>query len=79
MEGSSKNISLRYDLGSECPNPKLIQSLQFQLQQRVLQAPTNGTIFQLSVNNAGTVLQPGQAIIQIALRSPSVQSTNAQF
>ena len=43
-----------------------IQSLQFQLQQRVLQSPTNGTIFQLSANNAGTVLQPGQAIAQIA-------------
>lgn len=45
---------------------KLIQSLQFQLQQRVLRAPTNGTIFQLSVDNAGTVLQPGQAITQVA-------------
>jgi HlyD family secretion protein len=55
------------DLGSEiAQTQKLIQSLQFQLQQRVLQAPTNGTIFQLSVNNAGTVLQPGQAITQIA-------------
>jgi HlyD family secretion protein len=45
---------------------KQIQSLQFQLQQRVLRAPTNGTIFQLSIDNAGTVLQPGQAITQIA-------------
>lgn len=47
-------------------NQELIQSLQFQLQQRVLQAPTNGTIFQLSINNAGTVMQQGQAITQIA-------------
>jgi len=45
---------------------KQIQSLQFQLQQRVLRAPTNGTIFQLSIDNAGAVLQPGQTITQIA-------------
>lgn len=45
---------------------KLMQSLQFQLQQRVLRAPTNGTIFQLSIENPGSVLQPGQPITQIA-------------
>jgi len=45
---------------------KQIESLQFQLQQRVLRAPTNGTVFQLSIQNAGTVLQPGQMIAQIA-------------
>lgn len=43
-----------------------IQSLQFQLQQRILTAPTDGTIFQLGVDRAGSVLQPGQAIAQIA-------------
>ena len=45
---------------------KQIQSLQFQMQQRVLRAPTNGTIFQMSIENAGAVLQPGQTITQIA-------------
>ncbi|MDV2997804.1 MAG: Leukotoxin export protein LtxD [Chroococcidiopsis sp. SAG 2025] len=45
---------------------KLIQSLQFQLRQRVLHAPTDGTIFQLSVQHPGAVLQPGQAIAQVA-------------
>lgn len=45
---------------------KLIQSLQFQLRQQVLRAPTNGSIFQLSIQNAGSVLQPGQTIAQIA-------------
>lgn len=45
---------------------KQIQSLQFQLKQRVLRAPTDGIIFQLSMQNAGSVLQPGQAIAQIA-------------
>jgi hemolysin D len=45
---------------------KQIQALKFQLQQRVLRAPIDGTIFQISVEHAGTVLQPGQAIAQIA-------------
>ncbi|MDZ8188398.1 MAG: HlyD family efflux transporter periplasmic adaptor subunit [Nostoc sp. ChiSLP02] len=45
---------------------KQIQALQFQLQQQTLRTPIDGTIFQLSINNAGTVLQPGQMITQIA-------------
>ncbi len=45
---------------------KQIQSLQFQVQQQTLRAPTDGTIFQLSINNAGTVVQPGQMVTQIA-------------
>lgn len=51
---------------------KLIQSLQFQLQQRVLRAPTNGMVFQLSVDNAGAVLQPGQTITQIAAQGAAL-------
>jgi len=43
-----------------------IASLQFQLQQRVLLAPNDGRVFQMAVNHAGTVLQPGQRIAQIA-------------
>ena len=45
---------------------KQINSLAFQLQQRVLLSPINGTIFELSIDNPGAVLQPGQAIAQIA-------------
>jgi hemolysin D len=45
---------------------ELIQSLQFQLRQRVLHAPTDGTIFQLSIQHPGAVLQPGQIIAQVA-------------
>lgn len=47
---------------------KQMQALQFQLKQRILRAPTDGTIFQLAVDHAGTVLQPGQPIAQIALQ-----------
>ncbi|MBW4552878.1 MAG: HlyD family secretion protein [Aphanocapsa sp. GSE-SYN-MK-11-07L] len=45
---------------------KQIQALQFQIQQHILKAPTNGTVFQLSIQNPGAVLQPGQAIAQVA-------------
>ena len=45
---------------------KQIQALQFQLQQHTLKAPTNGTVFQLAIQNPGAVLQPGQAIAQVA-------------
>ncbi|MBH8554945.1 HlyD family efflux transporter periplasmic adaptor subunit [Nostocaceae cyanobacterium CENA357] len=45
---------------------KQIQSLQFQLQQQTLRTPIDGTIFQLSINNAGAVVQPGQMLTQIA-------------
>ncbi|MBD2607477.1 HlyD family efflux transporter periplasmic adaptor subunit [Scytonema hofmannii FACHB-248] len=45
---------------------KQIQSLRFQVQQQTLRTPTDGTIFQLSINNAGAVVQPGQMITQIA-------------
>jgi len=45
---------------------KQIQSLQFQLQQQTLRAPIDGTIFQLSIDNAGTVVQPGQTVTHIA-------------
>jgi len=43
-----------------------IQSLKFQLEQRVLRAPIEGTIFQLPIQRAGAVVQPGQMIAQIA-------------
>lgn len=55
------------DLDSEIRQTiKQIQSLQFQLKQHVLRAPTDGILFQLAVDHAGTVLQPGQPIAQIA-------------
>lgn len=55
------------DIHSEiAQTKKQIQSLQFQLRQRVLRAPTDGTIFQLGIQHPGSVLQPGQAIAQVA-------------
>ncbi len=45
---------------------KQIQSLQFQIRQQTIRTPINGTIFQLSINNAGAVVQPGQMVTQIA-------------
>lgn len=43
-----------------------IESLKFQLSQRVLKAPVEGIIFQLSVKNAGVVVKAGDAIAEIA-------------
>lgn len=55
------------DMQSEiAQTKKQIQSLQFQLQQQTIHAPIDGTIFQLSINNAGAVVQPGQTVTQIA-------------
>lgn len=45
---------------------KTIASLQLQLQQRVIRSPVTGTIFQLPIQQAGAVVQPGQTIAQIA-------------
>ena len=43
-----------------------IQSLKFQLEQRAIKAPVNGTIFQLPIQQAGAVLQPSQMVAEIA-------------
>jgi hemolysin D len=57
------------DIQSQAGQAKaLIQSLQYQRQQRVVVAPANGTLFQLNVQHPGAVLQPGQNIAQISPR-----------
>jgi hemolysin D len=43
-----------------------IKSLQIQLQQRLIRASVDGMILQMPVENAGTVLRPGETIAQIA-------------
>lgn len=43
-----------------------IESLQFQLTQRIIKAPIEGIVFQLPVKNAGDVLQTGDLIAEIA-------------
>jgi len=55
------------DVQSEiAQSKKQIDSLRFQLKQRVLRAPINGTIFQLPIKSAGAVVQPGALVAQIA-------------
>lgn len=44
----------------------LVDSFKYQLKQRVLYAPVTGTVFQLSVQKPGAVLQTGQMVAQIA-------------
>jgi hemolysin D len=43
-----------------------IQSLEFQLNQRVIKANIEGEIFQLFIDRPGAVVQPGNAIAEIA-------------
>jgi hemolysin D len=55
------------DLRSEISQTqKAIASLRWQLQQRIIRAPVAGTIFQLPIQKAGAVVQPGQNLVQIA-------------
>jgi hemolysin D len=55
------------DLRSEMSQTqKAIASLRWQLQQRIIRAPVAGTIFQLPIQKAGAVVQPGQNLVQIA-------------
>lgn len=49
-----------------------VQSLLFQLQRRVVNAPIEGTIFQLPIQSAGAVVQPSQMVAQIAPKGTSL-------
>jgi hemolysin D len=42
------------------------ESLQFQLSQRTIMAPSNGVIYQLPIKKAGAVVQLGTPIVEIA-------------
>lgn len=42
-----------------------IKSLKFQLEQRVIRTPLEGTIFQMPIKRPGTVVEPGQMIAQV--------------
>ncbi|AFZ35750.1 response regulator receiver protein [Stanieria cyanosphaera PCC 7437] len=47
-------------------NKSQIASLKFQLKQRVIKAPANGTIFDLPISGKGAVVQQGEEVIKIA-------------
>ncbi|MGK7873731.1 MAG: HlyD family efflux transporter periplasmic adaptor subunit [Xenococcaceae cyanobacterium] len=63
-----KNVETKItSLSSEIAQTKSkIESLEFQLSQRVLEAPIEGTIFQLPIQGEGEVVQPGDMIAEIA-------------
>jgi hemolysin D len=44
-------------------------SLKLQLQQKIVRSPLDGIIFELPFSKAGTVVQPGQRVAQIAPRN----------
>ncbi|MBD6614461.1 HlyD family efflux transporter periplasmic adaptor subunit [Komarekiella sp. 'clone 1'] len=43
-----------------------IASIKFQLQQRVVRSPIDGTVFELPIQKPGSVVEPGQMLAQIA-------------
>ena len=43
-----------------------IASIRYQLQQRILKTPAKGLIFDLSIQKAGEVVQPGEKVAEIA-------------
>ncbi|MBE8988316.1 HlyD family efflux transporter periplasmic adaptor subunit [Nostoc sp. LEGE 12450] len=50
-----------------------IESLKFQLRQREIKATVSGTLFQLPIEKAGAVVQPGTMVAEIApLNSPLI-------
>ncbi len=55
-----------------------IDSLEFQLKQRVLEAPLEGIVFQLPIEGEGEVVQPGDLIAEIAPKGTSL-SLRAQM
>jgi hemolysin D len=63
-----KNLETQIsDLNSEIAQGKSqIGSLKFQLTQRVLKAPANGTVFHLPISGAGAVVQSGENLVEIA-------------
>ena len=64
LKGQEKEITA---LMAEIAQTKSqLESLRFQLGQRVLVAPVNGTVFQLPIQRAGAVVQPGTMIADIA-------------
>ena len=43
-----------------------VASLQYQLAQRVIKAPVEGIVFELAIQRAGAVVQPGSTVAEIA-------------
>lgn len=67
-EEQLKNIDTEIStLNAEIAQTKnQIQSLEFQLNQRIVKANVTGTLFQLPIEKAGSVVQPGTMIAEIS-------------
>jgi HlyD family secretion protein len=62
-----------------------IESLEFQLSQRVLKSPIDGRVFQLPIQRPGAVLQPSNMVAEIApqgsflILKAQIDTTNSGF
>ena len=71
----TKITTLKADIAQ---NKSQIDSLEFQLNQRMLKAPIEGTVFQLPIQGEGEVVQQGDMIAEIAPKGASL-SLQAQM
>ncbi|MFM7448238.1 MAG: HlyD family efflux transporter periplasmic adaptor subunit [Leptolyngbyaceae cyanobacterium] len=62
-ESQSQIVAIQSEIAQ---TSQQVEALKFQLQQRVVRSPINGTIFSMKLDSAATVLQQGQQITQIA-------------
>jgi hemolysin D len=62
-------IGLQSEIGQTASQ---ITSLKFQLHQRVVRSPIDGTIFELPIKKPGSVVQLGQTIAQIAPKNSAL-------
>ena len=53
-------------------NQSQIDSLSYQLEQRIIKAPANGFVFQLPAQKPGSVLEPGVLVAEIAPEQTSL-------
>lgn len=53
-------------------NQSQLDGLEYQLEQRVVKSPANGSIFQLPPQETGTVLEPGGLVAEIAPEQSSL-------
>ncbi len=56
-------ITIKADLAQ---TQSLISGLEYQMQQRIIYAPIDGTVFQLPIKQPGAVVRVGQMVTQIA-------------
>ena len=72
----TQKTSLRSEIAQ---NEKEIESLNFDLEKRIVKAKSSGTIFNLPVDKVGDVVQQGEMIVEIAPKNSFLLLLKAQM